>query len=151
MLCLVTQSCPTLSDAMDCGLPGSSVHEILQARIVEWVAMLSSRGIFPIQGSNPGLLHCRQFLYHLNHWGRPRILEWVAYPFSGDLPDPVIEPESPALQEDSLPAELPGKPFYPYVNINGVVLIFIWRFSLSIHLPIITGKQCNFSCPAYLY
>ena len=38
--------------------------------------------IFPTQGSNPGLPHCRQILYHLSHQGSPRILEWVAYPFS---------------------------------------------------------------------
>ena len=38
--------------------------------------------IFPTQGSNPGLLHCGQILYHLSHQGSPRILEWVAYPFS---------------------------------------------------------------------
>ena len=41
---LVTQSCPTLCDPMDFSLPGSSVHEILQARILEWVAILFSRG-----------------------------------------------------------------------------------------------------------
>ena len=41
---LVTQSCPTLCDPMDCSPPGSSVHGILQARILEWVAMPSSRG-----------------------------------------------------------------------------------------------------------
>ena len=40
------------------------------------------QGIFPIQGSNPGFPHGRQILYHLSHQGRPRILEWVAYPFS---------------------------------------------------------------------
>ena len=39
---LVTQSCPTLCDPMDCSLLGSSVHGILQARILEWVAMPSS-------------------------------------------------------------------------------------------------------------
>ena len=38
------QSCPTLCDPMDCSLPGSSVHGILQARTLDWVAMLSSRG-----------------------------------------------------------------------------------------------------------
>ena len=43
VLCLVTQSCPTLCDPMDCGLPGSSVHGILQARILEWDVMSSSR------------------------------------------------------------------------------------------------------------
>ena len=41
------------------------------------------QGIFPTQGSNPGLPHCRQILYQLSHQGSPRILEWVAYPFSG--------------------------------------------------------------------
>ena len=41
---LVTQSCPTLCDPMDCSPPGSSVHGILQARILEWVFMSSSRG-----------------------------------------------------------------------------------------------------------
>ena len=38
--------------------------------------------IFPTEGSNPGLLLCRRILYHLSHQGSPRILEWVAYPFS---------------------------------------------------------------------
>ena len=40
------------------------------------------QGIFPTQGSNPGLQHCRRILYHLNHQGSSRILEWVAHPFS---------------------------------------------------------------------
>ena len=40
------------------------------------------QGIFPSQGSNPGLPHYRQILYQLSHKGSPRILEWVAYAFS---------------------------------------------------------------------
>ena len=40
------------------------------------------QGIFPNQASNTGLPHCRQILYQLSHKGSPRILEWVAYPFS---------------------------------------------------------------------
>ena len=55
----VAQSCPTLCDPMD-----YKVHGILQARILEWVAVPFSRGVFPAQGSNLGLLHCRQILYH---------------------------------------------------------------------------------------
>ena len=39
------------------------------------------QGIFPTQGSNPSLFHSRGILYHLSHQRRPRILEWVAYPF----------------------------------------------------------------------
>ena len=68
----ITQTCPTLSDPMDCSLPGSSVHGILQARILEWVAIPFSRGSFPTQGSNPGLLHCRQILYQLSYKGSPQ-------------------------------------------------------------------------------
>ena len=40
------------------------------------------QGIFPTQGLNPGLPHCRQILYQLSHRGSPRILEQAAYPFS---------------------------------------------------------------------
>ena len=51
----VAQSCLTLCDPMNYSPPGSSVHGILQARLLEWVAIPFSRGIFPTQGSNPGL------------------------------------------------------------------------------------------------
>ena len=44
------------------------------------------QGIFPTQGLSPGLWHCWQILYHLRHKGSPRILEWVAYPFSWGSP-----------------------------------------------------------------
>ena len=49
------QSCLTLCDAIDYSLPSSSVCGIFQARILKWVAMPSSRGIFPTQGLNPSL------------------------------------------------------------------------------------------------
>ena len=68
---------PTLCDPID-----STVHGILQARMLEWVAFPFSKGIFPTQGSNPGLPHCRQIVYQLSHKGSPRILEWVAYTIS---------------------------------------------------------------------
>ena len=50
------QSCPTLFDPMDCNLPGFSVQEILQARILEWAVMPSSRRSSRTQGSNLHLL-----------------------------------------------------------------------------------------------
>ena len=43
---------------------------------------------FPTQGSNPGLLHCRWILYQMSHKGSPRILEWVAFPFSSRSSQP---------------------------------------------------------------
>ena len=118
---LVTQSCLTLCDPKDCSPPGSSVHGILQARIMDGMAcpppwdlpnpgtesrspslqadslpseppgksintVMGSlsllQGIFPTQGLNPGLPHCRQILYQLSHQGSPQLLEWIAYPFS---------------------------------------------------------------------
>ena len=43
------------------------------------------QGIFPTQGSNPGVPHCKMLLYHLSRQGSPRILEWAAYPFSSGI------------------------------------------------------------------
>ena len=57
---VVCESVTTLCDPKDCSLPGFSVRGILQARILDWVAVPFSR-IFPTQGSNPCLLHCRFF------------------------------------------------------------------------------------------
>ena len=51
------QSCPTLCEPMDCSPPGSSVHGILQARILEWVAVPLLQGMFLTQGSNSCLSH----------------------------------------------------------------------------------------------
>ena len=73
MKVLVTQSCLTLCDPMDCSPSGSSVHGLLQARILVWFARGSSsgdpllQGIFPTQGSNSGLLNYKQILNHLSH------------------------------------------------------------------------------------
>ena len=105
----VTQSCLTLCDPMDYtslwNSPGQNTevgsHFLLQ-------------GIFPTQGSNPDLPHCRWILYQLSHQGSPRILEWVAYPFSSGSSQPrnwtrVSCTAGDLLQVDSLSAELPRK------------------------------------------
>ena len=67
---------------MDCSLPGSSIHGDSPGNSTGVGCHALLQGIFPTQGSNPGLLHCRWILYHLSHQGSPRILEWVAYSFS---------------------------------------------------------------------
>ena len=59
------QSCLALCDLMDCSLPGSSVHGILQARILEWADMPYSRGSFQSSIS----CNSRWVLYHQRHWG----------------------------------------------------------------------------------
>ena len=90
------QSCLIHWDSVDCSLPGSS--EVWKWKLLSHVWLLATpwdfsgqntglgshsllQGIFPIQGSNPGLLHCRWILSQVSHKGSPRILEWVAYPF----------------------------------------------------------------------
>ena len=85
VLCMcakLLQSCPTLCDPIDHCHPGSSVHGIFQARILEWVAMPSSRYL-SAQGSNPHLLyllHCRQILYLLSHQGSSWLCRLFAAP-----------------------------------------------------------------------
>ena len=70
---LVTQLCPTLCNPMDCSLPGSFVHGISQARILEWEAVPFYRGS-PCQrrGDRTQVL-IRQILYHLNPQGSPNL------------------------------------------------------------------------------
>ena len=72
-LCLVAHLWPTLCNPLDCSLPGSSVHGIFQARILEWVAIFFSKGsslsrnqthVSCIAGS---FLYCRRTLYLLSH------------------------------------------------------------------------------------
>ena len=72
----VAQSCPTLCNPTDYSRrnsPGQNTGA---------VSLFLLQGIFPTQGLNSGLPHCRRIVYQLSHKGRPSILEWVAYPFS---------------------------------------------------------------------
>ena len=96
---LVAQLYPTLCDPMDFNQPDSSVHikkekcsavsDSLRPHGLQLTGLLCPwdfpgkstgvgchfllQGIFPTQGSNPGLLHCRQILYHLSHQGNPSV------------------------------------------------------------------------------
>ena len=77
-MCFVAQSCPTLRPhELE---PASLLLSmgILQARILEWVVIFSSRGIFPTQGCNPGLPHCRQLVHRLSHQGSPKLYYTVS-------------------------------------------------------------------------
>ena len=65
------QSCLTLCEPMDCSLPGSSVHGDSPGKNTGVGCHALLQGFFPTQGSNPGLPHCRQILYHLSHQGSP--------------------------------------------------------------------------------
>ena len=68
----VAQLCLTLCDPMDCSLPGSSVHGIFQARILEWIAISFSSGSSqPRDGTRVGLLHWHVGSLPLSHLGSP--------------------------------------------------------------------------------
>jgi len=121
----VTQSCPTLSDPMDYSLPGSSVHGIFQARVLEWGAIAFSVVHFYKDSFNDNHYVINMCLSHFSRvrlfvtlWiiacqaplsmGFSRCEYWSVLPClpPGNLPDPGMEsmsPLSPALQVDSLP------------------------------------------------
>ena len=67
VVCLVSQSCPTLCDPMDCSPPGSSVHGDSRGKNPGVGCHALLQGIFPTQGLNSGRLHCRQILCHKSH------------------------------------------------------------------------------------
>ena len=105
--CLVAKSCPTPCNPINCSTPGFPVLYYLSPGQNTGVGSLSLlQGIFPTQGSIPGLPHCRQILYHLSHQGGPRILEWVAYPFSSGTSWPRNRTRV------SWSVELSAKPYY---------------------------------------
>ena len=76
-VCVCAQAhslCPSLCDPKDCSLPGSSVHVIFQARVLEWVAIFSSRASFrPRDWTHISFISCtgRRILYQLCHLGNP--------------------------------------------------------------------------------
>ena len=82
-VCVCAQSCPTLCDPRDCSSPGSSVHEISQARILEWVVISFSRGISLTQGSHSSLLcflHWQADSLPLCHLGIPHTYIYTHVP-----------------------------------------------------------------------
>ena len=70
-VCLVAQSCLNFCDPMDCSLPGSSVHGDSPGKNTGVGCHDLLQRIFPTQGSNPDLPHCRRILYQLSYHGSP--------------------------------------------------------------------------------
>ena len=120
VLCLVTQLGPTLCDL---SLPGSSIHGDSPGKNTGMSCHVLLQGIFPTQESNPGLPHWGQNLYHLSHQGSPRILEWVAYPFSRGSSRPRNWIGVSYFAGRLSPVELPGKPG----TIVNTTLFYTWN------------------------
>ena len=75
----VARSCLSLCEPMDCSQPGSSVHGIFPGKNTGVGFNFLIQGLLLIQGSNLGLPHCRQTLYHLNHQGIPFLPKVVPF------------------------------------------------------------------------
>ena len=136
----VIQLCPTLSDPMDCSPPGSSVHGIFQARVLESVAIAVSTVLYSRS------LLCAQSVSHVQLFATPwsgapassvhgifqaRILEWVASFYSGDLLNPGIKPASlasPALEGRFFTTVPPGKP-------RSLIVIYFIYSSVYMSIP----------------
>ena len=131
----VAHSYQTLYHPMD-----YTVHGIFQARILEWVT-------FPFRGSSQSRDRTQVFCIaggFFTSWATREALEYCSgepIPFPADLPDPGIEPGSPAVSVDSLPTELSGKPkviwyslrvFHTVKGCSAVsetaVGVFFWNF-----------------------
>ena len=74
--CSVTQSCPTLFDSMNCSPPGSSVHWIFQARILEWVTISFSRGSSWLKDQTHVSCIGRRVLYH---WATRKVCSLIGF------------------------------------------------------------------------
>ena len=109
-MCLFLSHVQHFCDPMDCSPPGSSVHGILQARILEWVAIPFSRGSSKPRDRTQVSCIAGRFFTSLATREAQEYWSGQPIPFPVDLPDPGIELGSPALQADSSPAELPGNP-----------------------------------------
>ena len=124
VLCVVAQSCPALCDPTDCSPPGSSVHWDSPGQNAGVGCQALLQGIFPTQGSNPGLAHCRRILYRLSH--------------QGSLPPRVWSQSTSFLRFTAISHQLP--------TLHA--LVYVFRYSLSI-CPIRPCSRCI--CKSVLY
>ena len=102
--------------------------------------------IFPTQGSNPGLPHCRRILYQLSHKGSPRILEWVVYPFSSRTSWPRIQTGVSCIA---------GGFFTPYWVIKGLFfMLYLHHTHTHTHtfseFSVGQWNQSGWSCSLYI-
>ena len=140
----VTQSCPTLCNPMD-----YIVHGILQARILEWLAFPFSKGSSqPRDGTQ--VSHIAGGIF--TSWATREAQEYWSgkpIPSPADLPNPGIEPGSPASQADSLPTELNWEKGFVIVQQTRSLQIFLWLFLNTSRSPSVYSKDFadyHFNC-----
>ena len=116
----VAQSGPTLSDPMDWSLPGSSIHGIFQARVLESGAIAFSESLSHVQLFATPWTVARQAPLSME-FSEHEYWSGLLLPYPGVLPDLGMKLRSSAFQENSLPFELPREPLSPdpvYIYIS---------------------------------
>ena len=140
VLCLVDQSCPTLCNPMDCSWPGSSVHGDSPGKNIGVGHHAVLQEIFPTQGSNTGLPHCRQILYRLSH---------QASPTENSLPLSHAQCFPPDVS--ALPSPLPDSCSHDRNNLEWMFLqsyqdIFILKLGIPKLTRLFMPETFNLSC-----
>ena len=154
------QSCLTLCNPMDCSPPGSSAHGILQARILEWVAVSSSRrSSRPRDQTHTSCISCigRRVLYYQHHLGSPHTV-FTLFVFQlrrsdsqlehvGDLvPQPGIELGSPCIERaESQSLEHQGSPLPHalFLAFSNSVQLLYWSVRERVWKGIISGRVAS--------
>ena len=119
----VSLSCLTFCNCSPWNSPGQNTG-------VDSLSLL--QGIFPTQGLNPGLPLCRWILYQLSHQGSPRVLEWVAYPFSRGTSWSRNWTGVSCIAVGPLPAEPAGKPTFSSLAASKDFYLFLWYSAIWI-------------------
>ena len=147
---LIVQSRPTLCNPMDCSPPVSSVHGDSPDKNTGVGCHALLQGIFPTQGSNPDLPHCRQILYPLSHQGSPSVYGWLPKSSSLDLLSKIQNCISNCFFDISILG--PNQHPCPNRNIYNPSpdLLYPTSFSISINgnliLPLVQVKDHSIIC-----
>ena len=147
MLRLVTQSCLTLCNPMDCSPPGSSARGDSPGKNTGLGCHALLQGIFPTQGSNPGLSCCRWILHHLSNQGSSRILEWVVYPFSRGYSQPRNQTGVSCIAGRFFISWTTREALHE-VNIYQIITLYTYILLLSFHMPLKMICQCQKGDPS---
>ena len=132
-MCCAVLSCSVMSDSLWPRelQPSMSLYSWGFPRQEYWSCHALLQGIFPTQGSNPGLPHCQQILYCLSNQASPRILEWVAYPFSRGTSQP---------RNQTWVSCIAGR-FFTSWAFRKIVTIFPTNFA-TLHILLVHRVQC---------
>ena len=127
---IIAQSCLTLWEHTDCSLPGSSVSGDSAGKNTGVCCHALLQGIFPTQGSNTGLLHCRWNLYHLSHQGKAKYRSFLFLSVGTFIQFRYIASDFPILLSQNSTLKIANEQFN-FRNIMYVIYTVFIIFSIS--------------------